>query len=103
MPHGRRQGRVILHGEMQVKHPLLFLLLDPVLQEPMHRTLRIAVEPYLRPGNAAAASRLIYEGLRHQRDLVAVDTSKRHALNQILRGFIAATEDIEIVHALPVI
>ena len=85
MPHGRRERWVILHCEMQVKHPLLFLLLDPVLQEPMHRALRVAVEPYLSPGDAAAASRLIDEGLRHQRDLVAVDARKRHALNQILR------------------
>ena len=69
----------------------------------MRWALGVTVEPYLCTGDAATARSLIDKAFRHQCHLIAVEPRQRHALNEVLRRFITAAEEEEIVCCLPVL
>ena len=82
---------------MQVDKPLFFALINPSRLKPMHGAGRVAVKPPLTSRDRTAACGLVDEALRHERYLIKESACRRNALNQILRSFIFAAEDIKVI------
>ena len=82
---------------MDMQQALLVTLLDPAQQEPVHRAVRVTVKPELSARNRAAARRLVDERLRHERDLVAKQTSQSNTLDKVLRGLVTTAEHVEVI------
>jgi len=82
---------------VQVQQTLDLALVDPASFEPMLRPLRIAVEPELGAINAASAGCLVDKAFRHQGDFIEKDPCQGDALDEILRSFVLAAEEVEVV------
>ena len=64
----------------------------------MLRVFRVAVEPELGTGDRASGQRLLHKAAGHERYLVQKHPGQRDALNEHVRTFVLAAEQVHHVH-----
>ena len=89
--------RIVLHGKVEVEHPPLRRLQNPLPVKPVPRPLRVAAEPEPRAFHRTSGERLFDERTGHQGDLVEQHAGEGGPLDESGASFIPSPKQVEPV------